>query len=385
MNIREVITKEDSRKFLLFPLSIYKTIPEWIRPLNKDIREVFDPKKNKFFRHGECSRFLAWDENGKLSGRIAVFINTRTAKKEKQPTGGIGFFESVNDRKIAHSLFDRARKWLAERGMEAMDGPVNFGERDSWWGLIVNGFHPPQYKMNYNPPYYQDLFESYGFQTWFEQWCFALKVYKPLQEKIHIRHDLIKEDPDYATRHLEKSRIEKYAEDFRIVYNKAWAKHGGGKELESRQVLHLFKSMKPVMDEKLIWFVYYKNEPVAMWVNLPDINQLFRKFNGRFGIIEKLRFILMMKTSTLNKFIGLVFGVIPEHQGKGVDSYMILEGATVIRNERKYEDYEMQWIGDFNPKMVSVAESLGTYKSRVLKTYRYLFDRNIPFERHRML
>lgn len=143
--------------------------------------------------------------------------------------------------------------------------------------------------------------------------------------------------------------------------------------------------MKPVIDELAIWYVYYKNEPVAMWVNLPDINQLFGRFKGKFGLLEKLRFVWMLKRRKTNKFIGLVFGIVPEHQGKGVDSFMIVEGASVIQGKKLYEDFEMQWIGDFNPKMVAIAESLGTYRSRVLITYRYLFDRTKPFQRHPIL
>src|SRR5205085_1336858 len=118
---------------------------------------------------------------------------------------------------------------------------------------------------------------------------------------------------------------------------------------------------------------------------IPDINQLFGKFNGRFGIYEKLRFMWMLKNRPPEKIIGFVFGVVPEHQGKGVDSYMIVEGTKVMLSQKVYKQYEMQWIGDFNPKMVILAENLGTQKSRILKTYRYLFDRTIPFERHRIL
>jgi hypothetical protein len=143
--------------------------------------------------------------------------------------------------------------------------------------------------------------------------------------------------------------------------------------------------MKPVIDEKLIWYVYYKDEPVAMWISIPDINSLFKKFNGRFGLLQKLRFIWMLRRREINKFVGIVFGVVPEHQGKGVDSYMILEGATVIRKLKHYTDFEMQWIGDFNPKMISIAENLGTKKTRILKTYRYLFDRTKEFNRHPIL
>ena len=385
MHLSEVITPRDKKDFLLLPLKIYKEDPNWIRPLDKDIEEVFDTKKNKFFRHGQCSRFLLKNEKGNVIGRVAVFINEKTAKKEEQPTGGMGFFECIDDRKAAHILFDQCKRWLMERGMQAMDGPINFGERESWWGLIVHGFTPTPYKMNYNRPYYQDLFESYGFKTYFEQWCYSLKVHNKILDKFHERHEKIAANPDYRSEYLKKSQLEKYAEDFRTIYNKAWAKHGSGKELDSRQVLGFFKKMNPVIDEKTMWYVYYKNEPVAMWINLPDINQIFRKFNGRFTIIEKIRFAWMLRRRHIRKFIGLVFGVVPDHQGKGVDSFIIVEGASLIRKEHLYEDFEMQWIGDFNPKMVSIAENLGTYKSRILKTYRFLFDPNKEFKRHPML
>jgi hypothetical protein len=386
MQIVEVQTEKDKKDFLLLPLKIYKNDPNWSRPLDKDIEEVFDQKKNKFFRHGKCSRFLLKDDKENVIGRTAVFINEKISKKEEQPTGGMGFFECIDDQRAANILFDQCKRWLMEKGMQAMDGPVNFGERDSWWGLIVHGFEPVPYKMNYNKPYYQKLFENYGFRTYFEQWCYALKVHAQLQPKFHERHERLLKDSDYKSEHLIKSKLEKYAEDFRTIYNKAWAKHGGGKELESKQVQTLFKKMKPVIDESIMWYIYYKDEPVAMWINLPDINMIFRKFNGRFSILEKIRFVLMMKQKRFKtKFIGLVFGIVPEHQGKGVDSFLILEGAEYIRKQTAYVDFEMQWIGDFNPKMVAIAENLGTYKSRILKTYRYLFDPNKEFKRHPFL
>lgn len=385
MKISEVHSPVDVRAFLDFPERIYADDPNWIMPLEKDILEVFDPAKNKYFRHGQCTRFLLRNDAGEVIGRIAAFINDKLAKRDHPYTGGIGFFECIDDQAAANLLFDTAKNWLMERGMEAMDGPINFGERDSWWGLIIDGFSPVPYKMNYNRPYYRNLFETYGFKTYFEQWCYSLKVMSTLLPKFYERHKAIKANPDYQAKYLRKSELEKYAEDFRTVYNKAWGKHGAGKDLEKKQVQKFFKSMKPVIDEKVIWYVYYKNEPVAMWVNLPDINQIFAKFKGKLGLIQKLRFIWMLKRRTTKKFIGLVFGIVPEHQGKGVDSFMIVEGATLIQNEKLYEDFEMQWIGDFNPKMVSIAENLGTYRSRTLVTYRYLFDRNAEFKRHPML
>lgn len=376
------------RQFLELPAVIHRDNPEWIRPLDKDIEEVFDPARNKLLRQpgNEVARWLLLDEGGSPIGRVAAFVNRRyRTKGDRQPTGGMGFFDCVDDQAAANMLFDKARDWLAERGQGAMDGPINFGERDRWWGLLVQGFHAPLYCMNYNPPYYQALFERYGFQPFFHQICLSLRVADPLEDKIYQRHQVLASDPSFHAEHVRKAALDKYAADFCTVYNKAWAGHGGNKSLEPRQARKIFRSMKPVIDESLVWFIYHKGEPIGCWLNLPDLNQWFRHFNGRFGWWQKLRFLWMKRFGGCRRAVGLVFGVVPEFQGTGADSYMIVEGAKLIQQEMKYEDYEMQWIGDFNPKMINIALRLGAFESRRLITYRYLFDRDQPFERHPML
>ena len=381
--MQEVTTEADKKAFLQVALDIYKTDPNWIRPLDKDIAEVFDPGKNKFFKKGKCTRWLLRDDNNKYIGRIAAFVNN--TYKQKQPTGGVGFFECINDQNAANFMLNHCKAWLAEQGMEAMDGPINFGERDKWWGLLTEGFYAALYGMNYNPPYYKTLFENYGFQLYFNQVCFGMKVQDRPDEKFYKRHAAIAADSNYSARQIKKSELEKFAKDFTYVYNKAWAGHGGGKQLEERTVQKMFKTMKPVMDAHISWFAYYKDEPIAIWLNLPDLNQFFKHLNGKFGLLQKLRFLYLKQFGKCSRFVGIVFGVIPEFQGKGVDAYIIIEGAKVIQPLKKYEDYEMQWIGDFNPKMINIAESLGTHRSRILTTYRYLFDRTQPFERHPIL
>jgi len=386
MQLTEVSDKRTAKEFLDVNVLVNKNDPNYIRPLDKDIDEVFDPKKNKAFRHGEAMRWILKDEDGELIGRIAAFTNKKYKNKgDDVPVGGIGFFDCINDQNAADMLFDVAKHWLMQRGIQAMDGPINFGERDRWWGLLVEGFEPPVYCLNYNPSYYRELFENYGFKNFFNQHCYALKVMERVQEKFYSRHALIAENPDFSARHIKKSQLEKFARDFTIVYNRAWAKHGGLKELSLSVVLKLFRTMKPIMDEKVCWFVYYKNEPIGIWVNLPDLNQWFKYLNGKFDLFHKLKFLWVKKTKKCKKFTGLVFGIVPEFQGKGVDAYMIMEGAKIIQGQHLYDDFEMQWIGEFNPKMINVAESLGTYRSRLLTTYRYLFDRTKEFKRHPIL
>ena len=386
MQLIPVLNKSLAQEFLMVPLSIYKDDPNYIRPLDKDISDVFDPKKNKAFRFGECNRWILKDSNGNLIGRIAAFVNKRyKSKGDEQKTGGIGFFECIDNQEAADMLFDVAKNWLLQKGMEAMDGPINFGERDRWWGLVVEGFKPPIYLMNYNRPYYQQLFETYGFKNFFNQVCWEMPVHTKLNQKFVEMNDKYEADPDFSASHISKKNLKKAAADFCTVYNKAWASHEGNKQMKNEVAFKMFTTMKPVMDERLIWFVYHKTEPIAFWVNIPELNQIFKHFHGKFGLIEKLKFLWLKFKGKNNKFTGIVFGVIPEYQGKGIDYYMIMQGARVLQTQTPYTELELQWQGDFNPKILNISKNIGATQSRLLTTYRYLFDRTKEFKRHPIL
>ncbi len=383
MRVEVVKNNIQAKEWLLFPLEIYANDPNYIRPLDKDIEEVFDEKKNKFFKFGDCERWILRDDRDKIIGRIAVFTSKKW--KNKQPTGGIGFFECIHKQEAANFMFDQAKTWLQERGMEAMDGSINFGERDKWWGLLVSGFEEPLYNMNYNPPYYVELFENYGFQVWFNQICPGLDAKDKLDDKFIKLHKHYAEDTDFTAEHIRKKNLDKYAEDFVTIYNKSFAQHGDGKAIDIRQAKFMFAKMKDILDEKIVWYVYYKGEPVAMWINIPDLNQYFKHFNGKLGWWEKIRFVWLRMRGVCKRFVGVVYGVVPEFQGKGVDAYMIVECANLVQSTMRYEKLEMQWLGDFNPKMINLAKSLNAEEVRRLTTYRYLFDRSIKFERHPIL
>lgn len=386
MKIVQVTDKQTAKEFLQVAVDLYKNDRNWIRPLDKDIEQVFDAKKNKAFRHGEIIRWVLKSDKDQLIGRVAAFVNNRyKTKGDDMPVGGFGFFECINDQQAADCLFDAAKHWLQSKGMQAMDGPINFGERDRWWGLQVEGFQQPLYCMNYNFPYYQQLFENYGFNVFFNQYCYSLKVKDKLDEKFYAHHDELSKDPNFKAIHIREKNLEKFARDFATVYNKAWAGHAGLKQMEEKTAIAMFNAMRPVMDERISWFTYYKDEPIAIWLNMPDLNQWFKYLNGKLDMWGKLKFIWVKATKRNKKFTGIIFGIVPEFQRKGVDAFMIMEAAKVIQAPMLYDDYEMQWIGDFNPKMMNVAHGLGTHISRKLITYRYIFDRTKEFKRHPVL
>ncbi|MBT1699805.1 hypothetical protein KK083_23155 [Fulvivirgaceae bacterium PWU4] len=388
MKILEVNSPKLVREFLMLPVRLYKQEPRWIRPLDKDIESVFDPERNKTFRHGECIRWILTDNQGETIGRVAAFVNQKTVSKgNDQPTGGMGFFECINNKEAAFLLFDQCRQWLQSKGMEAMDGPINFGARDRWWGLLIEGFDKePNYQCNYNFPYYQDFFEAYGFQVYFYQLTFYRTIQGPLDERLHHKAELVARDPDYEFRYLQKSEIEKLPEYLMTVYNKAWAKRAENPELTLAQAKMIVKQMKPIMDLKLLYFGFYKGEPVSFFLSLPEINQIFKHLNGKLDLIGKIKFLWHTLMKTNRKAFGILFGVAPPHQGKGLDGAMVLASRKVLQEEyKRYDEYEMNWIGDFNPKMINVVQQVGADVSKRHATYRKLFDETKPFKRSPIL
>ena len=383
MYIKEVLHSSDKKAFIQLPIGLYKGTP-WIRPLDKDIEGIFNPEVNKTWRFGEAVRWLLYNDQNKVIGRIAAFTNSKTQDKDNdQPTGGVGFFECIDDQKAANLLFDTAKEWLKSKGMEAMDGPINFGDRNAWWGLLVDGFDlEPNYQCNYNNRYYQQLFENYGFQMYFKQFTFARKTYDPLNPRLYEKAMMIMGNKDYEFRHVKKKEVEKNAENFRKVYNAAWANHSGVPEMSQAQAVNVIKSMLPIMDEKIVWFGYFKGEPIAFYINLPEINQVFKYVNGKLDLIGKLKFLYHQWRQTNQKMLGIVFGIAPDHQGKGVDGALIEATRIMVQEEyKRYPYLELNWIGDFNPKMIRVAEQVGGDISKTHYTYRYLFDRTRPFQR----
>ena len=384
MQLIEVNNTATAKDFIKVNVLMNKNNPNYIRPLDVEVNDNFNPAKNKSFRFGEAKRWILKDDDNNLIGAIAAFTNSKYINKGTEfITGGVGFFDCIDDDKAATILFDAAKKWLQSKGAAAMDGPINFGSRDKWWGLMVEGFDKaPLYGMAYNPPYYEKLFENYDFKNYYNQYYYVRGVKDKLQDKFFERYSKFNNKPGYEAKHISKKNLEKHAQDFATVYNAAWAQHGEAKEITLKDAMKLFDKMKVVLDERIIWFAYYKEEPIAMWINIPDLNEYFKHFNGKFGWVQKLRLLWMKRNEQCRIFTGIAFGVVPKYQALGIDSYMIYAASIPIRSLDWYDEYEMGWAGDWNPKMVNIYKTLG-WQSRRMVTYRYIFDETQhAFERH---
>jgi len=352
---------------------IYRNDRNFVCPPDNVIEGIFTPSKNVFFNHGQATRWILIDEKGALAGRVAAFINEKKAYTFQVPTGGMGFFECVNDYKAAELLFDTSRNWLTERGMQAMDGPINFGENDNFWGLLVEGFAPQTFGMNYNPPFYKDFFEKYGFTLYFEQVTNSLDLRKPFPDRFWKIADWVRNKPEYNFKHFSYDQSEKFIADFLEVYNDAWQFHENFTPTEPEAIRSMLAEMKSLLVPEFIWFAYHGSEPIAFEVMLPDLNQMLRFFNGKINLWGKLKIGLAGKKRIFTRSRITIMGVKPRCQKSGIESALFWHMNNVMKKNPQYTEIELSWVGDFNPKMRMLHEAVGGRFANRHITYRKYF------------
>jgi hypothetical protein len=381
MQIKEVLTKNEQKDFLDVARIIYHDDNIWVCPLDREIEKIFNRETNVFFKNGEATRWVLYDDFGKPAGRVAAFINKKKAYNFQVPTGGMGFFECINDKESAYALFNCCREWLTARGMEAMDGPVNFGENDNFWGLLIEGYTHPAYGMPYNKPYYKELFEGYGFKFYFEQVSNHLDLTKPFPERFWKIADWVRQKPGFSFKNFTFKNQEKFVKDFKTVYDDAWQFHENFTPINEETLRDTLNSAKDVIDEEFIWFAYYENEPIAFLIMLPDINQILKHLNGKLSLWNMLKFLYLKKTRAITRARITIMGVAPKFQKSGVESAIFWHLQKVMDTKPHYTELELSWVGDFNPKMRALHESVGAVFGKRHYTYRCIFVDNVEMYR----
>lgn len=374
MRLLEVKDAQSIEKFLKLPFRIYKNDPHWICPLFNDIEAVFNPAKNNFFSFGKCKRWILVDAENNPIGRIAAFINYKKAYNEDVPTGGCGFFECINERNAAFALFDQAKTWLSEQGIQAMIGPINFGETDMWWGLLVDGFTNPYYGMNYNPTYYQQFFIEYGFKVKYDQISNKINIAVGLPEKVARIASWVEKKNGYVFKPFDPKNLSKFAGDFKEIYNDAWKNFENFTEVTDETIRETLDKIKPVMDPNLIWFSYSSSgAPVAFVMILPDTNELIRGLNGKLDVLGKLKFLWNKFMVKHKKMRAVIMGTKEHYRNQGLESCMFIKLQQYVEPLKHYEELELSWVGDFNTKMLALHHAIGAVYSKKHTTYIFKF------------
>ncbi len=382
MEVVQVSGKKTTGEFYQLPEYLFRENSNYTPLLWKMLEDIFDRQRNAKFEKGDANRWIVRDK-GKCIGRIAAFFDPDYSAGYDQPTGCIGFFECARNKEAAFLLFDTAKKWLQQNGMEAMDGPVNFGENFFHWGLLLEGDQPQTFGMQYHPAYYQEFFEEYGFKVFYRQYSYSLDITNPdLPDRFWKIAAWVAQKPGYRFEHFTFKNQDKYIYDFMEIHRQAWAGHGNYKPARFEQLKEMISQGRFFLEEEFIWYVYHNNQPIGFFMMIPDLNQIIRKLKtGKLNTLNILRMLWLKKTKTITRCRVIVLGVVPKFQRMGIESGIFHHLKKVMLRKNWYNDMEMSWVGDFNPKMNALFKSFGAQKTLTHATMRYLFDRKKEFKR----
>ncbi len=403
LRVREVTSSRDLMAFIKLPWRIYKGDPYWVPPLISERKEFLDPRKNPSFQHMEVTYFLVEGvhkpeystpvplapgtlmpapiiEEGPV-GRIAAFINHLYNEVHDEQVGFFGFFESVNDPDVAHLLLETACNWVAERGMHTIIGPMNFSTNDEC-GMLIDGFNsPPTILMPYNPPYYPELVESYGFEKAMDLLAYMIdnSAYRSIDDLppklIRVVNAVRKRHPEVRVR---PANIADFANELRrlkAVYNRAWEKNWGFVPLTDEEIDHMAKAMRPLVDPDLVYFAEVRKngewEPIAVSITLPDYYQVLKHLNGRLFPFGWLKFLWYRRKIDTARVFAL--GVVHEWHGRGIDALLYYETAKVLF-AKGYRRAEMSWILENNVMMNRSVQFFGGIPYKRYRIYQKSLD-----------
>jgi len=369
--ITPVRGKKDLQAFLDLPYRIYADDPHYVYPLQAQLKEFFDKKKNPFHNHALTETWLA-RRGGQVVGRIGACVDRYHNEHWRETTGFFGFFECVDDRAVAHALLDVARDWLRERGQTVMRGPLNFTTNHDAPGLLVDG-EPgsPVQGMAYNPAYYVDLLTSYeGLEKCKDLWAWQVRasdIELPKRVQDNAKR-VLKGETDLTVRPINKKDFKNEVELIRGLYNRCWHENWGFIPMDPDEFYFSAKEMKMLVNENLLLIAEWQGEPIGFSMTVPDFNRAMKGVRGKlfpFGIFKFLR-----DKRKIDYARTLLLGVLPEHRHKGVDVLMVLRTyKAAIRGG--ITAGECSWILESNRAMNRILEKLG---AKVYRTYR-IYDK----------
>jgi GNAT superfamily N-acetyltransferase len=370
-NIKIIKIEGDSglKDFIKLPWEIYKDYPNWVPPLLFEREHFFNPSENPFFEHAEAEHYLAY-ENEEMVGRISAIVNHRHNSFHNDKTGFFGFFECTDDNEVSTALFDTASAFLREKGMNNMRGPCNFSTNDEIGFLAKGHDSPPTVLNTYTPEYYLKLAEDYGMTKVMDVLGYYIDDTAEIPERMLRVAERVRQREDLVVRKIRLNDLHEEVERVKQIYNKAWEKNWGFVPLTDKEIDHMAKDFKLILDPEIVFFAEIDGNPIGFSLSLPNINEILMRLNGRLFPTGILKLIYSIKIRRKIKGIRtIILGLLPEYRGKGIDNLLYLD---TINNAiaQGYKWCEMGWILETNRKMRRALDVLG---ARIYKVYR-LYD-----------
>jgi len=371
LSVVPVTTKSQQKQFLELPWKIYRDLPQWVPPIRMDQKEMVGYAKHPFYLENEGQTFLALNGSEPV-GRISAIVNNTHNERFNEKRGFFGFFESIDDQTVASALFDTAQNWLRERGMTHVRGPCS-PTQNYECGLLIDGFDiMPTFMMAYNPPYYQQLCEDYGFEKAQDLISFYghVDMVKSLDKKMSFVIDEAIRRFDINLRPINKKKFVEEVRMFLNIYNKSLVGTWGFAPLSDAEIQALAGSLRYLIVPEMTSVAEVDGKPIGAVFGLLDYNPRVKAIDGKlfpFGFLK-----LLMNKKALKRVRLVSTNVLPEYQRWGVGLVLM---SRLVPEIFKWgiEIAEFSWVLETNHLSRATLERGG---AKVDKMYR-IYDKEI--------
>lgn len=310
ITIRQTAMGGDLRDFLGVVDRIYDGDASYIRPLNLDLKERLDPKKNPFFEHAEGTIFTAYqgDAQKVCVGRITAQIDKEHLDRHKDETGFFGFLDTIDDAEVAKELLSRAEGWLRQRGMKHARGPYSLSINEEA-GCLVEGFdHPPVLMNPHHRPYQGGLIEQAGYTKEKDLFGWRYEV-GDLNPRVRKARDDIRAMPEVKSRQLSKKDIERDVGITLDIFNDAWAENWGFVPMTKKEAAKMQSDLKLFLLPEITRIVTIDGEPAAVALALPNVNELIPDLHGRLFPLGIAKLLYRLKVEGAKSGRLLILGI----------------------------------------------------------------------------
>ncbi len=371
----EPIGRRDLDRFIRLPARLYNGARGFVAPLLMERREALRPDKNPYFRHGAAQFWLAW-RGQRVVGRISAQIDQLYLQRHGADAGHFGFLDAEDDAEVFRALLNAAERWLAERGMRRMLGPLSLSSNEEC-GLLVDGFDAaPMLMMGFAPPYAARHLSTIGARKAKDLVAYDLVIPDPSPAAIQRRIAKLGTWRRVVVRPLDMSRYDAELMTVIDIFNDAWSDNWGFVPFTEHEMRHAASSMRPLIRPDLVWLGELDGDIAGMIVCLPNLSEAIAGLNGRILPFGWIKLLWRLRIAGLRTGRVLLMGLRKRHQRSAVGTvllYALIERLRVGMLRVGFRRIEMSWVLEDNKPMRRIIEDVG---GRVYKTYR-IFEKEI--------
>lgn len=367
LEIIPVESRRDRKLFFNLPWDLYRGDPNWIPPLRMVNKELLNFKHHPFYDDAEIRHFLAL-RDGKPVGRVAAIVNHAHNRWYHEQRGFFGFFETVDDLDVAGGLFDAARQWFRERGIEAVRGPVN-PSLNYEIGMLTEGFDdPPWFMMTYNKPYYPRLMDQYGFRKAQDLVAFwgHLDMLEEVSRRLYALSQIVLERFQLKCRPMDVSRFQEEITMFLHIYNKSLANTWGFVPMSDGEVKKQAAGMKQMLVPELTAVAEVDGKPIGTVFGLLDYNPRIKAIDGRLLPLGWWK--LLGNRKAIKRLRLISTNVLPEYQNWGVGIALV---ARLVPDALAWgiQEAEFSWVLESNDLSYKTLKKGGAKISKHYRIY----------------